>query len=69
MVVQSISIGEINSEWITPAFAEVNRAVSYLPIGGYTMGSCNTQRSLAARVVHKNGASRALCGISPRGEF
>ncbi len=49
--IQPISIGEMSAEWITPDEAENNRAVLYLHGGGYTMGSCNTHRSLATRIA------------------
>ena len=48
--VQPISIGEMYAEWVRHEQARNGRAILYLHGGGYTMGSCNTHRALAARI-------------------
>ena len=48
--VQPTSIGNMYAEWIKPAHTSMDRAILYLHGGGYTMGSCNTHRALAARL-------------------
>jgi monoterpene epsilon-lactone hydrolase len=49
--VQATSIGPIYAEWLRPRNAASNAALLYLHGGGYTMGSCNTHRALAARIA------------------
>ena len=46
--IQPISIGDMYTEWIRPSNTRHDRAILYLHGGGYTIGSCNTHRSLAA---------------------
>jgi monoterpene epsilon-lactone hydrolase len=46
--IQPISIGDMYAEWIRPRKVRNDRAILYLHGGGYTMGSCNTHRALAA---------------------
>ena len=46
--IHSIFIGEMYTEWLRPSKVKHDRAILYLHGGGYTMGSCNTHRSLAA---------------------
>jgi monoterpene epsilon-lactone hydrolase len=48
--VQRITVGNLSAEWLLPLGASRDRAVLYLHGGGYTMGSCNTHRALAARI-------------------
>jgi len=48
--VQQITVGSLSAEWLLPFGASHDRAVLYLHGGGYTMGSCNTHRALAARI-------------------
>lgn len=46
--IQSVSIGDMYAEWIRPHGAGQDCVILYLHGGGYTMGSCNTHRSLAS---------------------
>ena len=46
--IQPIFIGNMYTEWIRLPNVRHDRAILYLHGGGYTMGSCNTHRSLAA---------------------
>jgi monoterpene epsilon-lactone hydrolase len=48
--VQTFSIGDIYAEWIRSHLSSNDCAILYLHGGGYTMGSCNTHRTLAARI-------------------
>jgi monoterpene epsilon-lactone hydrolase len=50
VTVQPIAIEEMYAEWIRHDQARSGRAILYLHGGGYTMGSCNTHRALAARI-------------------
>jgi monoterpene epsilon-lactone hydrolase len=48
--VQAVSVGSTYAEWLGLRGTPRDRAVLYLHGGGYTMGSCNTHRALAARI-------------------
>lgn len=48
--VRPVFIDEMYAEWVKPDQAEKGRAIPYLHGGGYTMGSCNTHRSLTSRI-------------------
>lgn len=58
--IQPIFIGDMYSEWIRPADVRQGRAILYLHGGGYTMGSCNTHRSLAAWISAASQVSTLL---------
>jgi monoterpene epsilon-lactone hydrolase len=49
--VEPFFIGDIYVEWIKLQKSNANGAILYLHGGGYTMGSCNTHRALAARIA------------------
>jgi acetyl esterase/lipase len=58
--IQPTFIGDMYSEWIRPADVRHDRAILYLHGGGYTMGSCNTHRSLAAWISAASQVSTFL---------
>ncbi|MDH4351810.1 MAG: alpha/beta hydrolase, partial [Gemmatimonadota bacterium] len=45
------TIADMPAEWLRPADATTNGAILYLHGGAYTMGSCATHRTLAARIA------------------
>jgi epsilon-lactone hydrolase len=49
--VQDTAVGSMHAEWLRPRDANPDRALLYLHGGGYTTGSCNTHRALAARIA------------------
>jgi acetyl esterase/lipase len=51
VAVQPSTIGEMPAEWLRPINVKDDRVVLYLHGGGYTMGSCNTHRTLGARLA------------------
>ena len=51
VAVEPISIDEMYAEWVKPNEVKNDGAVLYLHGGGFTMGSCTTHRSLAARIA------------------
>jgi monoterpene epsilon-lactone hydrolase len=46
--IQPFSIDDMYAEWLRPRGSGQDCAILYLHGGGYTMGSCNTHRSLAS---------------------
>ena len=44
-------IGTMHAEWLRPRDASKDRALLYLHGGGFSIGSCNTHRALAARIA------------------
>ena len=54
--VQRIQAGNAPAEWLRPGGTGDGRALLFFHGGGYTMGSCNTNRALAARVAVASAA-------------
>jgi acetyl esterase/lipase len=69
--VQPVSIGGMYAEWVKPDKVENDRAILYLHGGGYTMGSCNTHRSLASRIALASQAPVLLVNyrLAPENPF
>ncbi len=51
VAVQPSTIGEMPAEWLRPINVKDDRVALYLHGGGFTMGSCNTHRTLGARLA------------------
>jgi len=68
---QPVSIGDMCAEWVTPDKVEHYRAILYIHGGGYTMGSCNTHRSLASRIALASQAPALLVNyrLAPENPF
>jgi len=58
--VQPAMVGDIPAEWLRPVDTNDDRAVLYLHGGAYTMGSCGTHRTLAARIAVASGSPALL---------
>ena len=54
--VQRTQAGNVPAEWLRPGGTGGDRALLFFHGGGYTMGSCNTNRALAARVAVASAA-------------
>jgi monoterpene epsilon-lactone hydrolase len=57
--VEKVMIGAIPAEWVSTPASDPDRMILYLHGGGYSIGSCNTHRGLAAQLSAAIGA-RAL---------
>ncbi|MFA7059572.1 MAG: alpha/beta hydrolase [Pedobacter sp.] len=58
-LLQPVSAGGVEAEWVHPREAPKERVLVYLHGGAYVMGSCNTHRPLAAYIARACGV-RAL---------
>ena len=58
-LVQPVTAGGVEAEWVHPREAPKERVLVYLHGGAYVMGSCNTHRPLAAYIARACGV-RAL---------
>jgi monoterpene epsilon-lactone hydrolase len=69
--VEPVSIGEMYAEWVKPDKVGNDHAILYLHGGGYTMGSCNTHRSLASRIALASRAPVLLINyrLAPENPF
>ena len=56
---QTVSAGGVPAEWVVAPGADAQRVILYLHGGGYTIGSINTHRELAAR-LSRAAAARVL---------
>ncbi len=69
--VESVTVGSMYAEWLRPREAEPESAILYLHGGGYTMGSCDTHRALAARIAAAGKASALMINyrLAPENPF
>lgn len=59
---ESVQVGNMPAEWVTAPGAGRNPVIFYLHGGGYTIGSINTHRGLAARLSRAAKARVLLIG-------
>jgi len=69
--VQPVSIDSMYAEWVRPRLVSQDQAVLYLHGGGYTMGSCNTHRALAAHMAQSSHTAVLLIDyrLAPENRF
>jgi monoterpene epsilon-lactone hydrolase len=58
--VAPVSLNGLPAEWILPAQAAKDRIILYFHGGGYVSGSCQTHRSLVAKLVKGTGVGAFL---------
>ncbi|NMC27351.1 MAG: alpha/beta hydrolase [Syntrophomonadaceae bacterium] len=60
IVVESVAIGRMKGEWISPAGTSREQAILYFHGGGYVSGTCQAHRGIVAKFAGKSGIPALL---------